>query len=71
MSDEYRQRIGIPEDDEFVQIDTWSKQKRGCDTDYYVYEQRTLDGEVVARYEVEDEMVIYPPQNRTIRHRKL
>lgn len=68
---EYREKIGIPEDHNFVLIDSSSKQKRGRDTDYYTYEHRSPDGALVATYEVEDEMEIYPPQKRHVRWSKV
>jgi len=40
--------------------------KRGRDTDIYWYDEIAPDGSVVATYEVDDSMSIYPPFGRSI-----
>lgn len=61
---EYRDKIGIPLDHEFVLVESSNRAKHGWDTDIDVYEQRDPCGNVVARYRVTDGTRTYPPFNR-------
>ncbi len=62
--DEYRERIGIPEDHELVMVDSSNKVRHGRDTDIDIYEQRDPEGNVVARFKITDSTSTYPPFGR-------
>ena len=66
MSDEYKQKIGIPENHELVQTNSEWKQKHGQDTDTYWYNEVNKDGEVINKYIVLDSTSMYPPFDRNI-----
>lgn len=53
-----------------VQIKSEGKQKRGQDTDTYLYEELDCEGTVVAKYIVKDSTSIYPPFKNTVTFEK-
>jgi len=71
MSEEYKKKIGIPDNHELKMISSDWKAKKGQDTDTYVYHQIDELGEVVAVYEIKDSTSMYSPFGRTINWRKL
>lgn len=70
MEAEYRQHIGIAADANLVQTNSEWKQKKGRDTDYEYYEERDAEGNVVAKYEIQDSTSMYPPFGRTVHYFK-
>lgn len=71
-ADEYRKKIGIPEYHDFKSVGRSDvERKHGKDTDIYIYAELDKEGNELARYEIRDELEIYPPQHRAIRWRKL
>jgi len=66
MADEYKQKIGLPEDHSLIIVSSEWKQRKGQDTDTYECEERDQDGLAVARYTVKDSTSIYPPFGRSI-----
>jgi hypothetical protein len=62
----YREKLGIPEDHEFISTSTKSEQRKGRDTDIYGYDEKNVDGDVIAKYVVRDSMSIYPPQSTIV-----
>ena len=64
--DEYKTKIGIPDDHDLIQTDTNWQQRKGRDTDTYWYDEVNETGEVVAKYIVTDSTSIYPPFHRSI-----
>lgn len=72
MIDEYKKRIGIPDNHtlELVSSD-FQGARRGQDTDVYVYKELDANGKHVATYEVENSTSTHPPFGKTISHRKI
>lgn len=62
----YKEKLGIPEQHEFVRTSSKSEQRKGRDTDIYGYDEKNAEGEVIAKYVVRDSMDIYPPQYTTV-----
>jgi hypothetical protein len=62
----YREKLGIPEGHEFISTSTKSEQRKGRDTDIYGYDEKNVDGDVIAKYVVRDSMSIYPPQSTIV-----
>ncbi|MBK4989730.1 hypothetical protein [Pseudomonas sp. S36] len=61
------EKMPIPEGHRLVRTGLDAKgSRRGEDTDIYTYDEINADGAVVASYEVEDSMSIYPPFSRRI-----
>jgi len=67
MTQEYKDKIGIPDTHSLVLISTDSKVKKGVDTDIYVYEELDSNGVKINSYTISDSTSMYPPFNRTIR----
>lgn len=69
---EYAKRIDIPAGHTLREVgESQSEQRKGQDTDIYVFEELDSSGAVVAEYELRDSTSIYPPQTRSVTHRKL
>ena len=66
MSEEYKKKIGIPDNHKLVQTDSTWKAKNGQDTDTYWYDEVNENGEVVNSYVIKDSTSMYPPFGRTI-----
>lgn len=66
MSEEYKKKIGIPDNHKLVQTDSTWKAKKGQDTDTYWYDEVNENGEVVNSYVIKDSTSMYPPFGRTI-----
>ncbi|MGR6780662.1 hypothetical protein ACU5B6_25305 [Moritella viscosa] len=66
MSDEYKQKMGIPDNHTLKQTASDWKAKKGQDTDTYHYEQLNEHGDLVAKYIVRDSTSMYPPFSRSI-----
>lgn len=72
MSDEYKKKIGIPDDHTLELVSSnWKGARKGQDTDEYLYRELDVDGNVVATYEIEDSTSTYPPFGRTISYTKV
>lgn len=72
MSDEYKKKIGIPDDHTLELVSSnWKGARKGQDTDEYLYRELDADGNVVATYEIEDSTSTYPPFGRTISYTKV
>lgn len=71
MSEDHKKKIGVPEGHDLVQKDTKWEQRKGRDTDYYLYDEVDADGNVVGKYEVSESMSIYPPFGTTVSWKKL
>lgn len=72
MSDEYKKRIGIPENHTLELVSSNFKgARKGRDTDEYIYRELDTDGNIVATYEIEDSTSTYPPFGRTISYNKV
>ena len=69
--EEYKKKIGIPDCDDLVQTETTWKQRKGQDTDTYWYDHVDENGNVIAKYKVEDSTSIYPPFGRNISYDKI
>lgn len=70
MEENYRKYLGLAEDVHLVKTGSEWKQRRGQDTDFEYYEQHDAEGNVVAKYEIQDSTSMYPPQTRTVRYVK-
>ena len=66
----YKEKLGVPNEHDFVMTSSKSEQSKGRDTDIYGYEEKNADGEVIAKYVVRDSMSIYPPQSTTVSYVK-
>ncbi|MCD9485454.1 hypothetical protein GLP25_20040 [Photobacterium phosphoreum] len=66
----YKEKLGIPENNELVRTSNKSEQRKGRDTEIYGYDEKNANGEVIAKYIVRDSMSIYPPQSTTISYMK-
>ncbi|EJT7705352.1 hypothetical protein VWS48_000763 [Cronobacter sakazakii] len=72
MSDEYKKRIGIPNEHTLELVSSnWKGARKGQDTDEYLYRELDAEGNVVATYEIEDSTSTYPPFGRSISYRKV
>ncbi|MCG9747243.1 hypothetical protein [Shewanella sp. Isolate8] len=71
MKDEYKQKIGIPDEHELVQTATKWEQRKGKDTDTYWYDEVNTEGDVVAKYVVKDATSIYPPFGNSVTWEKI
>lgn len=71
MSNEYEEKLGIPVNHSLRFISSEVSRKRGQDTDIYIYEELDDTGTSICRYEIRDSTSIYPPQRRTITHKKI
>ncbi|EAA1969818.1 hypothetical protein ACVQXT_000579 [Escherichia coli] len=72
MSDEYKQKIGIPDDHTLELVSSnWKGARKGQDTDEYLYRELDTAGNVVATYEIKDSTSIYPPFGRSISYKKV
>lgn len=71
MSQEHKEKIGIPAEHSLVQTDTKWEQRKGQDTDTYWYDEVDEQGNVVAKYVVQDSTSIYPPFVRRISYDKV
>ncbi|MDN0096572.1 hypothetical protein [Yersinia rohdei] len=71
MSKEYEEELGIPVNHSLRHISSEASSKRGQDTDIYIYEELDDNGIPIGRYEIRDSTSIYPPQHRTITHKKI
>lgn len=61
MSDEYKQKIGIPDDHTLELVSSnWKGARKGQDTDEYLYRELDAAGNVVATYEIKDSTVMLP-----------
>jgi len=72
MSDEYKKKIGIPDNHIFEMVSSdWKGARKGQDTDEYLYREIDEQGNVVATYEIKDSTSTYPPFGRSIDYKKL
>lgn len=71
MSQEHKEKIGIPAEHSLVQTDTKWEQRKGQDTDTYWYDEVDEQGNVVAKYVVQDSTSVYPPFGRRISYDKV
>lgn len=62
----YKENLGVPTEHELIRTSSNNEQRKGRDTDIYSYEEKNVDGEVIAKYVVRDSMSIYPPQSTTV-----
>lgn len=70
--EEHAKKIPLAEGQRLVETSMQAKgSRKGRDVDIYDYDVVNEAGEVVAKYEVEDSMSIYPPFGRTITVTKL
>lgn len=67
---EYRKKLGIPDNHELKQTASEWKAKKGQDTDTYHYDEIDENGNVIAQYIVKDSTSMYPPFGRTISYEK-
>jgi hypothetical protein len=66
----YKEKLGIPDDHEFVRTSSKNESRKGWDTDIYGYDEKDSSGNFVASYVVRDGMCIYPPQNTVVSFEK-
>jgi len=66
MTDEYKEKIGLPELHSLKILSRQWAQRKGQDTDTYECEEYNVRGEAIARYTVKDSTSIYPPFGRSI-----
>ena len=72
MSDEYKKKIGIPDNHTLEMISSnWKGTRKGQDTDEYLYRELDAEGNVVATYEIKDSTSTYPPFGRSITYNKV
>lgn len=71
MSDELRKQFNIPASHTIVQRETKWEQRKGQDTDTYVYEEFDPQGNVVGKYIEQDSTSIYPPFGRSVTYDKV
>ncbi|WP_063659067.1 hypothetical protein [Aliivibrio fischeri] len=71
MSNEYKKKMGIPDNHTLKRISSEWKQKGSQDIDIYQYEHLDENGELVAKYEVRDSTSMYPPFDNSIDWRKV
>jgi len=71
MSNELRKQFNIPADHTIVQKETKWEQRKGQDTDTYVYEVLDPQGNVVGKYIEKDSTSIYPPFGRNVTYEKV
>ena len=69
MSQEYKEKIGIPASHSLVKTDSKWEQRKGQDTDTYWYDEVDESGNVVAKYVVEDSTSMHPPFERNISYK--
>lgn len=61
FASEHEKLVGIQSSHSLRAVSFRAEQKRGFDSDIYLYEEVDRHGEVVAVYEVKESMSIYPP----------
>ncbi|EGQ7955972.1 hypothetical protein D8T51_21780 [Vibrio vulnificus] len=66
MSEEYKKKMGIPQNHTLKQTSSEWKAKKGQDTDTYHYDHLDESGNLVGKYIVYDSTSMYPPFGRTI-----
>lgn len=72
MMDEYKKRIGVPDNHTLEMIYSNAKgARKGQDTDEYLCRELDEHGNVVATYEIEDTTSTYPPFGRSIHYKKV
>lgn len=59
MSDEMKNKLGIPVGHDLVQTGFESSQRKGRDIDCWYYDETDENGKIVARYTVKEDMGIY------------
>lgn len=67
----YRVKLEIPNKHTFTLTSSRSEQRKGRDTDIYEYEEKNIDGDILAKYIIRDSMSIYPPQSTVVSFVKL
>lgn len=71
MSEDHKLKIGIPENHKLVSTGSMSEQRRGRDTDYYLYNEVDENNNILAKYEVSESMSTYPPFGTKVSWKKL
>lgn len=71
MSDELRKQFNIPANHTLVQKESKWEQRKGRDTDTYIYEELDPQGNVVAQYIEKDSTSMYPPFGRSVMYEKV
>jgi hypothetical protein len=67
---DHEKLIGIPSTHSLRATTFRNEQRKGRDSDIYIYEEVDKSGRVVASYEVREDMSIYPPFSVTKTWRK-
>ena len=66
----YRELLGIPSEHAFVRTDMkWDEGKK-MDVDWFWYDEKDMNGDVIAKYVVKVIKFIYPPQKAEISYQK-
>ena len=71
MQDTYREQIGVDPTDVVSMLSDKSEQRKGQDTDIYVYEVRNAAVEFIAEIEIRNSMSMYPPFERNVSYKTL
>lgn len=66
MTDEYKNKLGVPAEHTLVEVSAKREQRHGQDADIYELEERDAEGKVVGHHRIRDTMSIYPPHTRQI-----
>ena len=66
----YKEKLGIPDMHDFVNINTRNEVRKGRDTDIYEYEEKDEDGNLIAKYMVRESMSIYRTTDDTVSYIK-
>ena len=66
----YKEKLGIPDSHEFVNINTKNEVRKGRDTDIYEYEEKDEDGILIAKYTVRESMSIHRSSDNTVSYIK-
>lgn len=71
MTEELRKQFNIPANHTLVQKESKWEQRKGQDTDTYLYEQVDPTGNVVATYSEKNSTSMYPPFKRSVTYEKI
>ncbi|ABV88233.1 hypothetical protein [Shewanella pealeana] len=66
----YKEKLGIPDEHEFIQTNSKNEARKGRDTDIYSYDEKDSSGKLVGSYVIRDSMSIYPPQSTIVSFEK-
>lgn len=70
MSNDLRNEFNIPANHTIIQKKLKSEQRKGLDTDTYVYEEIDPQGNVVGKYIEKNSTSMYPPFEHNVTYEK-